>query len=128
VPFLQHGQSDGRNQLTTRTEWLAEGVRGKKSFCPPSGDEMGNRATHFKTMILYAISASLDAGARGCPSRQKLRKWWRNALNPSHLPVTFAGNRAATVQDARAQGETSGVERLHVWLNHDSQMSSAFDE
>jgi hypothetical protein len=73
---------------------------------------MGNRATHFKTMILYAITASVDAGKTG-PSRQKLRKWWRNAVNPSHLPVTFAGNRAAALQDARAQGEMSSVERLY---------------
>lgn len=89
---------------------------------------MGNRAAHFKTMILYAISVSLDAGARGCPSREKLRKWWRNAVNPSHLPVTFAGNRAAALQDARAQGEMSSVERLYIWINDDSQTSSALYE
>jgi hypothetical protein len=44
--------------------------------------KMGNRATHFKTMIthfktmiLYAITASLDAGRAGRLSRQEFRKW-----------------------------------------------------
>jgi hypothetical protein len=74
--YLQHGQSDGWTQLTTRTEWLAEGVRGKKWICLLShGDDMGNGPTLFKTMLLYAITASLDAGHAGRPSRQKLRKW-----------------------------------------------------
>jgi hypothetical protein len=70
---------------------------------PPSGDEMGNRATHFKTMILYAITASLDAGKTGLSVSSKLRKWWRNAVNPSHLFVTFTGGLAAAVQHAGAR-------------------------
>jgi hypothetical protein len=42
-------------------------------------------------------------------------------VNPSHLLVTFAGSLAAAVHDARVQGETSSVERLYIWINHDSQ-------
>src|SRR5262245_20889738 len=78
---------------------------------------MGNRAIHFKTMILYAITASLDAGDAGPPSRQKFRNWWRNAVKPSHLLLFVAASLATalpSVLDARAQGEKSGVERLYI--------------
>jgi hypothetical protein len=70
VPFLQRRQSDGWTQVTTRTEWLAEGVRGMKRICPsPCGDDMGNGRTPFKTMLMYAITASLDAGYADGPIR-----------------------------------------------------------
>ena len=41
-----------------------------KRICPsPRGDEMGNGRTPFKTMLMYAITANLDAGHTDRPIR-----------------------------------------------------------